>query len=235
MADRAIVTNIGRDEAAKGQMGSVNNKMDYFRIGEGGWLPTTINNESMSVAPGGTTNFTGNFVNKPIIPNSITIDEPTSAQTLTDDGSGNFTGDGYGTINYNSGEYDVTFTTAPPGGATVYGDYQHRGDPKEPDPSRADLEADNDSDLATFQKSFGVDAATKLEFKGDDFGTCICKCYVDLSEANDNGKSYPHGPVPFWTEIGLFDENDIMVAYGTIDRREKTGANTIMVKLNLIN
>lgn len=235
MADRSVVTNVGRDEAAKGQMGTVNNVMTYFKVGEGGWNSASVSNEVLSVAPGGTDNFTGNLSETPVIPNSIQIDEAVTAQVLTDDGSGSFTGDGYGTINYNTGEYDITFNTAIGAGDTVYADYQHRGEPKEPDPSREDLEADNDSDLAVFQKSFGVDAATKLEFMGDDLGTCRCHCYIDLAEANDNGRSYPYGPVPFWSEIGLFDENDVMVIYGTFSKVDKTGANTILIKIDLVN
>jgi hypothetical protein len=235
MANRSVVTNIGRDEAAKGQMGSVNNVMTYFKIGEGGWDNAVISNEVLSVAPGGTFNFTGNLSEIPVLPNTVRIDESVSGQIINDDGDGGFTGNGYGTINYNTGEYDITFDSAIGGGDSVYADYQHRGDPKEPDPSRADLEADTDEDLAVFQKSFGTDAATKLEFMGDDLGICRCHCYIDLSEANDNGRTYPHGPTPFWGEIGLFDESDIMIAYGTFSKFEKTGANTILVKIDLVN
>jgi len=235
MAFRIVATNAARDQAAKGQVGTVTFSASYFKFGEGGWDPESVTNEVIAVAPGGTANFTGTLSNIPTIPGSITIDESVTAQTLTDDGNGSFTGDGTGTINYNTGEYDITFTTVIGVGDTVYGDYQYRKTPKEPDPSRTDLEADNDSTLAIFQKSFGVDSSTKLEFVGDGLGTCRCYCFMALSEGNDNGRASPHGPIPYWSEIGIFDGNDVLMAYGTFDLEEKTGAGTILKKVDLIN
>jgi len=79
-----------------------------------------VNN--LSVGDGGTTNFTGGLQNPPIIPGSCFITD--GIQVLQDDGLGSFTGGGFGSINYITGAYDVTFTVAPSVTQTIYAKYQ---------------------------------------------------------------------------------------------------------------
>lgn len=50
--------------------------------------------------------------NTGILPGSLSISEPTTPQTVTDDGFGNLTGDGTGTVNYLNGTISVTFNAA---------------------------------------------------------------------------------------------------------------------------
>lgn len=78
--------------------------------------------ENLAVGNGGTTNFTGGLQNPPIITGSCFITD--GVQVLQDDGTGSFTGDGFGTINYLTGAYDVTFTAAPASSLTIYAKYQ---------------------------------------------------------------------------------------------------------------
>lgn len=71
--------------------------------------------ESEVIATGNTIddNFTGNLLNVPVdelLGNVVITD---GVQTLTDDGAGNFTGDGIGTIDYVTGAFDITFNSPP--------------------------------------------------------------------------------------------------------------------------
>lgn len=50
---------------------------------------------------------------------SITITGSTPPQVLVDDGAGNFTGDGTGTINYTTGAISITFNAAPTAGTVL--------------------------------------------------------------------------------------------------------------------
>lgn len=76
----------------------------------------------LGVGDGGTTNFVGGLQHYPIINGSCFITD--GVQVLQDNGSGAFTGDGFGTIDYLTGAYNVTFTTAPLITQTIYSKYQ---------------------------------------------------------------------------------------------------------------
>lgn len=78
--------------------------------------------DNLSVGNGGTTNFTGGLQNPPVIPGSCFITD--GIQVLQDNGLGSFTGDGFGTLNYLTGSYNVTFTVAPATTQTIYAKYQ---------------------------------------------------------------------------------------------------------------
>lgn len=79
-------------------------------------------------ADGATTDFSFTLANAPVIPNTVTISDSGSvASDLTDDGEGRLSGaDGSGTINYTTGEVDLTYTTAPGTGADdLEADYRY--------------------------------------------------------------------------------------------------------------
>lgn len=78
--------------------------------------------DNLSVGNGGTTNFTGGLQYPPVIPGSCYITD--GIQVLQDDGFGAFTGDGFGTLNYITGAYNITFTIAPATTQTIYSKYQ---------------------------------------------------------------------------------------------------------------
>lgn len=76
----------------------------------------------IATGDGVTSNFTGGLQNPPIIIGTLFITDGT--QVLQDDGSGTFTGDGTGTINYTTGAYNVTFNNPPASTDTIYAKYQ---------------------------------------------------------------------------------------------------------------
>lgn len=79
-----------------------------------------------SIGASGSTNYTGTLANIP-----VKAGDPQSRFNFTDgtqiledeDGDGSLSGDGTGTVNYDTGAYDITFTSA--AGASVISDYQY--------------------------------------------------------------------------------------------------------------
>lgn len=83
--------------------------------------------DNIATGDGSTSAFSGGLQNPPLIIGTlfITADDPTGNQQLVQDqGDGTLTGDGTGTINYLTGAYTVTFTTAPASSANIYAKYQ---------------------------------------------------------------------------------------------------------------
>lgn len=83
--------------------------------------------DNIATGDGVTTVFSGGLQNPPVIIGTlfITADDPSGTQQLLEDqGDGTLTGDGTGTINYLTGAYTVTFTTAPASSAVIYAKYQ---------------------------------------------------------------------------------------------------------------
>lgn len=73
----------------------------------------SVENESVGIA--GSTNYTGTLTNDQVF--GLLFSDGT--QNIRDDKNGNLIGDGTGTINYATGEYDVTFTTVTAGPVVV--------------------------------------------------------------------------------------------------------------------
>ena len=84
---------------------------------------TAVTGESIGTGDGTTTDFSGTLTHYPVDKSTISITDGT--QTVTDDGSGAFTGDGTGTINYTTGVYSVSFTSAPASAAAITADYTY--------------------------------------------------------------------------------------------------------------
>ena len=85
-----------------------------------------ISGEVIGAGDGTTTSFSGTLAHPPIVTSSITIHYTISstAYTATDDGAGNISGtDCSGTINYSTGAWSLTFTTAPDSGTNITADY----------------------------------------------------------------------------------------------------------------
>lgn len=83
--------------------------------------------DNIATGDGSTSAFSGGLQNPPLIIGTlfITADDPTGTQQVVQDqGDGTLTGDGTGTINYLTGAYTVTFTTAPAASANIYAKYQ---------------------------------------------------------------------------------------------------------------
>ncbi len=65
-----------------------------------------------------TTSFTGSF-GEPLEPGTVIITDGT--QILRDDGFGNLYGDGSGQVNYQTGDVNANFSSAPASGASITG------------------------------------------------------------------------------------------------------------------
>jgi hypothetical protein len=90
-------------------------------------VTSTVTDEELAVGDGVTTNFTGSLSNSSCDPNTLiitTYDDTDTLMTLQDDGEGNLTGDGSGTIIYDTGAYDITFNSAPKDTISIYADYE---------------------------------------------------------------------------------------------------------------
>ncbi len=115
----------GRDEWIKYLGGLVTGgSIKYFKLGEGGWRPSPEYSEQIGTGIGSITVLC-TFSAVPILNESVTI--TCLGKTLIDDGNGNLTGDGTGTINYKAGTAVATFTISIPGGTAVNATYKTRG------------------------------------------------------------------------------------------------------------
>jgi hypothetical protein len=91
--------------------------------------------------------------------------------------------------------------------------------PKDPDPSLTDVEA-NGSDASNYrlQKSFSSSDVVFLTPSTIQF-----RCRLVATEGNDDGD----GNNPRFFEIGIFDSNDVLIAYGTFDEQTKNPAKIL--------
>lgn len=83
--------------------------------------------DNIATGDGVTSAFSGGLQNPPIIVNSLFIAADATdgtQQLLVDDGDGTLSGDGSGTINYLTGAYTASFSSAPPSSAVIYAKYQ---------------------------------------------------------------------------------------------------------------
>lgn len=102
--------------------GSVTAGQRLFENHDPAYGDSKIENEINVPAPNGTTKtFEFNLSYFPVTPGTIDITD--GEQILTDDGNGGFQGDGTGSIDYNSGAVEITFTENPTAGAAVTSDY----------------------------------------------------------------------------------------------------------------
>lgn len=74
-----------------------------------------------AIGASGSANYSGTLANYPIRAGDLSITDGTS--TIDDDGDGTMSGDGAGTINYTTGDYDVTFSGATTDAVTADYDY----------------------------------------------------------------------------------------------------------------
>lgn len=89
-----------------------------------GLYPKTIAVSSIGqTGDGATLTFTGTLSSIPVLKNNVSfsaIDSSNDGLELHDNGSGTLSGDGSGTINYITGAYSLTFSSAPASGNTIY-------------------------------------------------------------------------------------------------------------------
>jgi len=86
---------------------------------------TSVTGESLGSGDGSTTNFSGTLAHSPVVRNTVTI--TAGSVTATDDGDGNLTGSGVssGSIDYDTGDWDITYDTAPSNSTSITADYDY--------------------------------------------------------------------------------------------------------------
>jgi len=86
-----------------------------------------VENETVGVGDGSTARYQSTLSYYPVRPGTVKITDGT--QEVTDDGAGNLIGNvnsgGTNTINYATGQVDVTFATAPGSGDTIAASYEY--------------------------------------------------------------------------------------------------------------
>jgi len=178
-----------------------------------------IHREQIDTGDGGQV-YAGILACRPVYPGSVYIYDDVGAQVLIDDGAGLLVGGIAGTVDYDTGAVAVTFTNNVGVGDAVDAQYQAEGVPLAPNEGLTDLAAAADSELATYQKT--LVPAVDMVFQGVGTGTVMVTMALALTEGNDDGTGNP----PFWTEGGIFSENDVMLVHFTMPGTRKTVAAT---------
>ena len=81
--------------------------------------------ESIATTDGAVTTFAATLSIRPVRPGTVSV-RLSNSEVATDDGKGNVSGDGLtGTVNYSTGAFSVTFTTAPTTGQQVTVTYRY--------------------------------------------------------------------------------------------------------------
>ena len=222
------------------EVGFVEYKTNYFSVNfdaiiPGGQAITATRKHRGQFAPksedfangNGTAVYSGVLTCTPITPGSVQVSDA-DVQFMSDNGAGILSGPGgSGTIDYDTGAISVTFNNVVQTGWFARATYLAQGVPMSPRASRVDLAAAEDSTLAEWSKDFvpGVD----MVFQGAGTGKVRITLTVLSSEADDDGFGY----APFWTEGGLFSENDVLILYFTMPGILKT-TNTIQRQIDLV-
>jgi len=94
--------------------------------GQSKYATEEISGETLGTGDDSEDQFTGNLSYITVRAASLQITDGT--QTVTDNGAGTFTGDGTGTIYYDTGAYDVTFTNPPADGSVIAADYEYNSE-----------------------------------------------------------------------------------------------------------
>jgi len=152
-------------------------------------------------------------------------------QTMTDTtGTGNLTGDGTGTVNYKTGALAVSFTDIVAAGNSVVVSYKYHDQKKDAsvgsgytdiEAEQSPLAPDGNHELFSYDKSFGADVDTEVILRGATYATVRCKMKLQAVEGIDDGRGSTYGGIPYYFEGGVFDEDDVMLAYFTFDKQRK--------------
>lgn len=208
----AVPTNVGRDQFAKATAGLITSVASYFLIGEGGYivsggvktpktpLPSRTRLEAQGVSLTGTLTFTNGSAT---VTGSGTLftSELATGKWIRPDGP--VDGLWYQVLGVTD---NLTLTlSAPFAGVTS------------PGPEAASRA---DEPFLVFKKTFtGADVL----FEGVGTARTIINTLVDFTEANADQLANP----PEFFEIAVFDNNNVMLCYGTFPEEIKTPAKTL--------
>jgi len=176
-------------------------------------LPKT---QDISVGTGGIGPYVGTLDCLEILPGSVAVTD-TAGQELSDDGAGNLSGDGVGTIDYQSGAISVTFTGAVALGDPIRVEWKALRCADAPSPGRLDIVAATDSKLMVIQQA--LDPGVDMAFQGPGTGTVRISVALGAGDYNDDG----HGESPWLYEGGFFSAEDVLLAYFTFNGFKKDG------------
>lgn len=87
------------------------------------WGSSSVSGETLGAGDGIKVTFSGTLAQDQVKEGSLTI--TAGAQSVSDDGAGNLTGDGSGSVNHVTGAYSVTFNAAPANGTSVTAAYSY--------------------------------------------------------------------------------------------------------------
>lgn len=225
-----------------------------------------VKNELFATGDGGHSHYTGTLAYTPVRPKdvnmgylvSITEYSNTGAvvQRLVDDGSGNFTGDGTGTIDYETGSVDVTFNANVGNGNKVYADYWYIQEAnnkmpkfkfelemKEIRAQRRSLNMNWTAEAAADVKAFqGIDAESEIvNAASSELGLEYDRFILDIIRAN-----VPLNHIVTWSAAvpaGIPDYQhyrSLVTAIGEVAGRihkdtKRLPANWIVVSVNIAN
>ncbi len=89
-----------------------------------GYSVATVGSQKLGDGTGAKFSYSTTLANTPVVASSLTVTDGT--QTISDpDGDSSMTGDGTGSINYETGALSVTFTLAPSNGSEIYASYKY--------------------------------------------------------------------------------------------------------------
>lgn len=89
-----------------------------------GLLTAYVDEDVGTGTAGGQTEWSGYFAHPAIVPGSLRFyTNDTTPLVARDNGHGEIVGDATGSVNYETGEYDVTFETAPAESKTIHAEY----------------------------------------------------------------------------------------------------------------
>ena len=187
----------------------------------------------LPIAKGGATDLR----HYPLIVEELTNPGLVLIQSVSDTtGTGSLTGNGVGTVNYKSGALHVVFTSDITVGSIVRTRFKYHDVRRDASTglSLLDLESsgsailpDGGRELYTVKKLFNVDVDTVVVFRGAGFGTIRCKMKLQLWEGIDDGRAATFGGIPYYFEGGVYDLNDVLLAYFTFDKQRKTGSTEL--------
>jgi hypothetical protein len=157
-------------------------------------------------------------------------------------GIGDLTGSGAseGTVNYKSGALHVEFENDVAVGNKVVVKFKYHDTRKAAvsgegyDKLMADdspIAPDGDPELYSYKK---LVEPGDIVFRGVGWGTVRCTMTLAAGEAIDDGRGASYGGIPYYFEMGIFDSDDVLLAYMTFDKERKTGAVTITHTIDVV-
>lgn len=156
---------------------------------------TATATQSIGTGNGVTANFNGTLSNTPVVAGTVSV--ASGSFSLVDDGNGALSGDGSGTVNYNTGAVVANFTLAPGVGNNVLVTYHYSvaGSPANPAPGSSQaiytITVDQTGQRLAFVDSNGVTYSGNItsisQGGGDSSGLTSGSVVANFSVTGSNG------------------------------------------------